>query len=217
MTAAHHFGNVVGLILGVARVHALRGEAEKEVAAHFETGLGQHGQQQFVCGAGIGGGFQNYEHARVEVLDDFLARRHDVTHVGVFGLAQGRGHADVDGVEIADHRKIGGGDDFACLHQFAESGRGDIADVGFPGVDAPSFSFADVDSGYRETSLGELHGQRKAYVAQSDDPDARLAGLNFLFERSRGRRGFHACLSHPSSFSHRKYWPLPIKAAGPVR
>ena len=61
---------------------------------------------------GIGGGFQNDQHAGMEVLGDLLAGGHDVAHVRVFGLAQRRGHADVDGVELGDHGEIRGGAEF---------------------------------------------------------------------------------------------------------
>ena len=91
--------------LRIARVHALRREAQEEIAGPPQPGLRQHRQHHFVRGARIRGGFQNHQHPGVEVPGDLLAGRHDEAHVRVFGLAQRRGHADVDGVEFENRAK----------------------------------------------------------------------------------------------------------------
>ena len=98
--AAHHFRDVRGLVLRVAGIDALRRKTQEEVLAHLPAGRFQHGQNQLVGGSRIGGGFQNHQLAGPEVFRRLLAGGHDVTHVRIFGLAQGRGHRDVDGIEV---------------------------------------------------------------------------------------------------------------------
>ena len=102
--AAHHFGNILGLILGVAGIHALRRKAQEEILADLQPGFFEHRQHQLVGGAGIGGRFQNHQHAGMKIFRDLLAGVDDVAHVRIFGLAQRRRHADVDGVELARRR-----------------------------------------------------------------------------------------------------------------
>ena len=47
----------------------------KKSSPDFQARLCEHGQHQLVGGAGIGGGFQNHQHAGVKVLGDLLAGR----------------------------------------------------------------------------------------------------------------------------------------------
>jgi hypothetical protein len=53
----------------------------------------------------------------MEMLRDLLASRHDEAHVGIFRLAQWRGDADVDGVQLEDRGKIGGSTQLFGIHQ----------------------------------------------------------------------------------------------------
>ena len=50
----------------------------------------------------------NSDDGHVVVSRDLLARAHDEAHVGIFGFAQRRRHADVDGVQFGDRGKIAG-------------------------------------------------------------------------------------------------------------
>ncbi len=111
----------------------------------------------------------------MEILRDFLAGGHDVAHVRIFGLAQRRGHADVDGVEIADGGKIGGGAKFAVRHERLDGRRRNVADIGIARVDSLGFAFAQIDARNVEAGLGVFDGQRQPDIAQSDD--ANTGGL----------------------------------------
>ena len=142
----------------------------------------------------------------------------DVAHVRVFGLAQRRGHADVDGVEFLHGREIGGGTELAGLHQRPEDGAGNVADVRIAGIDAPGFLLADVDSGDVESGLGELHRQGKtARIPARRCPRAPGANGSSLRELLRWRVVYQASRS---SFSHapvQKNSPSVINSATPVR
>src|ERR1035438_6970559 len=109
--------NGVSLVLRIAGIDPLGRKAQEEILPHAQAGFFEHGQQQLYGSAGIGGRFQDDEHSGMEMLDDFLAGGHDVAHIRVFGLAQGRGHADVDGVQVAHRAEIGGRAQLALLDE----------------------------------------------------------------------------------------------------
>ena len=54
---------------------------------------------------------------------------------------------------------------------------GDVLDVRVTGVEAVHHALADVEAEDAVARLGQLHGQRKADVAQPDDAEQRLAAL----------------------------------------
>ena len=99
------FGMLMVWYLGLPGSTRSGEKHRKKSLAHLQSGLLEHGQQQFVGGTGIGCGFQNQQHAGMEVLRDFLARGDDIAHVRIFGLAQRRWHADVDRVQFATAEK----------------------------------------------------------------------------------------------------------------
>ena len=200
--AADYFGDVRGLKLRIAGIHPLRREAQKEIGSHLQPGFQKHRQHYFVGSARIGGGFQSHQHPGMEIPGDLLARRHDVAHVWIFGLAQRRGDTNVDGVEVLDHRKIGGAAQFAGLHQGRQSRRGNVSHVRIPGVHAPDFLFAYVDPGNGEPCLRELNREGQSDVSQSHDPHTRAPGANLFFQ-SIGRYGGHRqCCRHVNLFLH---------------
>ena len=175
--AADHFRNVLGLKLRIARIDALRREAQEEVLAHLQLRLLEHRQHQFVGGAGIGGRFQDHQHAGVKVFGDLLAGVDDVAHVRIFGLAQRRRHADVDGVQVRDRGEIGGGAKLAGFDQGYFLHR-HVLDVGFAAIQGVDFALVDVDAGDGESGVREFHRQRQAHVSQAHHAHARLARLN---------------------------------------
>ncbi len=124
----------------------------------------------------------------MEVLRDLFARRDDVAHVGVFGLAQRRGDADVDGVEVADDREIGRGTQFAAGHQGRERGRRNVADVGIAGVEARDLGLADVDARDVIAGFGIFDRERKSYITKPDDADAGGLRADLFSQRFGGRR-----------------------------
>ena len=71
--AANHFRNVRGVVLCIARIDSFRREAQKEILAHLQAALLEHGQHNFVGGTGIGRRFQNDQHSGME--DTWRSRR----------------------------------------------------------------------------------------------------------------------------------------------
>jgi len=78
----------------------------------------EHGEHQFIGGAGIGGGFEDDQHTGVKIFRDRLAGADDIAHIRILGLAQWSGDADIDGVEIGD----GGESVVALIRPFSTRG-----------------------------------------------------------------------------------------------
>ena len=122
----------------------------------------------------------------MEKLGDLAARGHDIAHVRIFGLAQRSRHADVHGIEVADHRKVSRGLYFSGCNQRRQRGFGNVADIGISFIDPRDLGIAQIDAGYREPRLGKLDRQRQAHVTQADDPDLRLTCANLLLQHAGG-------------------------------
>ena len=82
----------------------------------------------------------------MEVLRDFLARRYDIAHIGILGLAQRSWDANVDGIQIADHTEIGGGAKPPRFHQVRHIAGRDILYVRISGIDSRNFGLHQVDA-----------------------------------------------------------------------
>ena len=100
----------------------------------------------------------------MKVLGDLLHRGDDEAHVRVFGLAQRRGNADVDGVEIANHGEIGGSAEALLADQLGDFLGGNILHMRLAAVQACDLRLQDIDSGDGESSFGKLGRQRQADV-----------------------------------------------------
>src|SRR5580700_8731238 len=122
--------SIQSLVNRIAGVDTLGREAEKEVFAYLESVFFERGQQQLVGSARISSRFENHQQAGMKIPGDLLGGRHDVTHVGIFSLAQWRRHADVDGVEILDHGKVGSGIEAGGVHQLRDLATGNVLNVG---------------------------------------------------------------------------------------
>ena len=140
----------------------------------------------------------------MQVLGNFLTGRDNVTHVGVLGLAQGGGHADVDGIEIEERGKVGRGAQLSGFHQRPKRGIGDIPYIGISGVHAVDLVFVVVDSRDGEAGLGELHSERQAHISEPHDSDASAARTELLFEKPRGGFRHIFYLLHDRLFSQKK-------------
>ncbi len=207
------------LISRVARVHAFGGKAQEEIFAHFEAGPLQHRQHQLVGGPRICGRFQDHQLAGAEVLGGLLAGRHDVAHVGIFGLAQRSGDRDVDGIQIGDHREIRGGVEFSGFHQRAQSVAGYVLHIGFARVQPRDLRFLNVDARDRKAGFGELDGQRQTHITEADDTDARGPGLDFFFQdllRGRNCRLHRSC-NYSSAPSNTGSSARPVSGLTPSR
>ena len=154
----------------------------KKSSPTFRPSLFKRRQQQFVRRARVGGRFQNHQQAGMKVLGDLVGGRHDVAHVGVFGLAQRRGHANIDGVEIADHGKVGGGIEAAVFHQLRDVAAGDILNIRLALHQAVNPRLLQVDAGDVESRLGKLHREGQPDITESHDAHMRGFGLDLFFE-----------------------------------
>jgi hypothetical protein len=93
----------------VARVHALGGEGEVEVAAGDETGLLEDRQDALARGAGIGGGLQDDQLAGLQDVGDDLRGAEQRPEVGLAIGRQRRRDADDDRVAGAETGGAGRG------------------------------------------------------------------------------------------------------------
>ena len=111
----------------------------------------------------------------MEIFCDLLTGIDDVAHVGIFGLAQRRGDADIDGVHRCGSGEISGGFQLAGLHQWSEHRSGDVLNIGLAAIERGNLFRINIDPRDRETGGGELNGQGQAYVAQANN--AHVGGL----------------------------------------
>jgi len=81
-----HFGNVRSGTSDCLGPHALRGEAQEEIAAHFRPDFDQHGSTSSSVSPGVRGRFQNDQHPRMEVPGNLLAGGDDIAHIRISGL-----------------------------------------------------------------------------------------------------------------------------------
>ena len=183
----------------VAGVDALRRKGQEEVRTHFEAldtqpvGNGatrEHRQQQILGGAGVGGGFQDHEHSRTDVLRHRLTGRDDEAHVRVAGFVERRGHADdrrVTGCEcgVVGRRPEGAADRCSFSRGVApgDNGRqpfrGDVLHVGFAVVQRCHFAGVHVDPDHREAVFGKGHSQRQSHIAEADDRNYGVVIVDF--------------------------------------
>jgi hypothetical protein len=106
--AADDFRHVVRVERRVAGVDALGREGEIEVATRLEPCCLEQRLHDLVGRSWIRRRLETDEQAGMEMRGDRLHCADDVGHVRVLRLAQWRRHADVDGVELADDREVGG-------------------------------------------------------------------------------------------------------------
>ena len=83
------------------------------------------------------------------ILRDFLASRHDIAHVGIFGFPQRRRDTDINRVQFSNNTKIGCSTEFLCSdHPFDHTGR-NILNIGDPFIDLIDFGSLQIDAGDR--------------------------------------------------------------------
>lgn len=138
----------------------------------------------------------------MDVLRNGFSRGDDEAHVGIFGFAEGRGDANVNGVESADHGKIAGCAQFSGFDKWAEHAVRDVFDVRVASVEVVNFGLLNVDADDIESGFGKFDSQRQTNVAQAQDTHAGFFGFYFVLEiSSRGRGGGHnfldQCIIYP--------------------
>src|SRR2546425_9497613 len=122
----------------------------------------------------------------------------DEGHVGIFGLVQGRRHADAAGVGLGQGGKLGGGGEPTGFNERAQVGGQHILDVAVAFLEPSHPSRVYVNAGHVIACLGKSHSQRQADVAQSDDRHVRGAVRDLL------KQPFH----YRSSVGARRAVPL---------
>src|SRR4051794_8642228 len=124
----------------------------------------------------------------MEGLCDFLAGRHDVTHVGILSLTQRGGDADVDCIQLGNQPEIGGGAELPRFYQRGDFSYRHVLDVRSAGVNGVDFGMDKVDAGNRKSGFGELDGQGEAYVSKTYDSDSG-SPVRYLQRQRTGMSG----------------------------
>ena len=114
---------------------------------------------------------------------NLFGRLLDIRQVRVAGFVQRRGHADQQGVGLAQPPHVGRGHEAAVGDVLGDPLRGDVLDVAAAGQELIDLGLIDVESHGAETGGDEGPDQRQADIAQSDDADFGRFALNCLFER----------------------------------
>src|SRR5690606_1218898 len=184
--AAHHLRHVARVPGLVARIDALGREGQEEIAAGHESLFFEQRPHDFVGRARVRRRLEDDELARPQVLCDRLHGRDDERKIGIARLPQRRRHADVDGVEHGDRRRVGRRRQPARSAEAGDVGIGYVADVGPPGVDGLDLAGVEIDAQRFEPAAGKLDGQRESDVAESDDADFRRAAGK-LVGQGRGK------------------------------
>ena len=179
--ASHDLGGVAGGVIGATGVDALGGEGEEPILADLETvGFAQPGKEDLAGGAGVGGGFEDDDHAGMHILCQFIGGGENEGHVRVAGLAERGGDADGDGIHFLQDGEICAGSELTGLHQGQQPLGGDIGDVAFPCLQGSHLARVGVDAGDLETGFGEYDRQGQTDIAHAKDGNACLPGGEFL-------------------------------------
>ena len=166
--------------MGITRVHALGRKRQVEVHTGRKALRGQNRLHHFDGRPRIRRRFQDDELALLEHRRHGIDRLHDVGHVGVLGLAQWRRHADVDDVGRSQRLRIRRRLELAVLHDLGQVLGGHVGNVAAPRQEFRDLVRVDVVADDGEPGTRELHGQRQADIAQSDDAQGGLLRVDLL-------------------------------------
>ena len=131
--------------------------------------------------AGIGGAFQHDQLPLVDVRSDGLDRPHDIAQIGFVVLIERSGHADNDRVHLGDLGVIRRRPE-ARLLRLPDGGGKDADDIGAAGVEGPYLVQGNIEARHPEALAAEQQRQRQADISHPHDPDAGLAGFDFVLE-----------------------------------
>jgi hypothetical protein len=101
-----------------------------------------------------------------------------VGDVGILGLGEGSRDADVDHVGLGERSVIARGLELARVHCRLHVFCGDVLDVGSARVDASDLVLIQIEACHSEPRLGELQRQGQPHVAETNDTNPRMAGLD---------------------------------------
>ena len=159
--AAYDLGRVLGLVGLVARIDALRAEAEPEVLAFLHAGLALDDGLHEVLGRGrVGRRLEADESPALHVTADIDAGILDEAHVGLLEFVEGGGHAYDECVALLDAREVRGGLELLRGENCGEIRIGDIGDIVLSGFHRFGFFRALFESEDRKPVLGEGDGKR---------------------------------------------------------
>jgi hypothetical protein len=111
------------------------------------------------------------------VADVFEGLR-EVGDVGIAGLRERRGDADVDHVAAGELAEVGARPQSAFVVEARDLAGGYVLDVGDALLDELDLAGIEVEASHAEAGAGELHRQRQPHVAEADHADAGLARVD---------------------------------------
>jgi hypothetical protein len=112
----------------------------------------------------------------MESAGNLLDGGDDEGQIGIFGLAQGRGNTDIDGVDVGERAEIGRGAQAAGAERPGHLRRGHVGNVRLTVVDHLDLVRLHIDAGGRESGIGELDEQWQADIPQADHGGVRSTG-----------------------------------------
>ena len=129
-------------------------------------------------GSGVGRTPEDDELAAPDPLADLLQGPGHVRDVGVLGLGERGGNADVDHVAGGKLAEVDSRLELALLHRHRHLVGGHVVDVGGSLLERPDLVLVELEAGHPVVGLGELDRQRQPHVAEADHADACLSGLD---------------------------------------
>ena len=170
--AAHDLGRVVHAVRRVARVDALRGERQVEVAADREAGALEDRAHDLLGRARPGRRLEDDEHARADVARDRLGRRRDRAQVGTALVGQRGRDADDHGVGVVELVLECRRPEAARQH-VAHVVVAEVVDVRPPALQRLDQAGVHVEADHLQAAAHRGLRQGEADVAEPDDGDDR--------------------------------------------
>ncbi len=121
----------------------------------------------------------------LQVLRNFVDRRHNIREVGVFGLAERHRHADIHGVDPGELGEIGRCGQAPPARDGSDHLGGNIGDVGLAASNLIGLPAVDVKAEGGYPCLGKFDGQGKADVTEANDPHVDFSRPNLVQQRAR--------------------------------
>ena len=177
----HHLGGVAGLINQISRVHPLGRETQIELLAALQArALLQNRLEQFLRGAGIGGGLQHHNASRLQMARNGPGRIPNVADIRLLMGVQRRGYADGDKIHVLYEGKVGRGPEHSGGYQLPQIRVHHVPDVVLPRVHHVHLFLLDIKADGTKAVLGLVHRQRQTHIAQTADAHEQSLVLNFL-------------------------------------
>ena len=143
----------------------------------------QDRQDDFPRGAGVGRALQDHELPGPQHGGDLFGRLLDIRQVRVAGFVQRRGHADQQGIGLAQPPHVGRGHEAPVSHAAADPLRGNMLDIAVAGQKLIDLGPIDVEPHRAESGRDKGPDQGQADIAQSNNANLGRLALNGLFER----------------------------------